>query len=533
MQLRDALLQSLTTLPGIREFHLHTLVSSPRKHTALYPFAKPKCRTYLQDILVILSEQSTPDSPRILVTAIEACLYSVPSSSSAIFYVSKVDSTGQCTAPSPTATLVRALLLYYANPATRPVSANNFWIHLFARAQSQYLFPNSAEFSGKRPLGDVQLCGWWKRVFTDVAVELTSRGEKSTAPVVRLFYVLPGYSQIEAEYSLKPVNAARPVTYNNYQWTYGHPYSQSQIPLPCPGPGNGSDTGLPRNLGLFIPSFDDDPKSRFMDEIAYTTGPEGIKSPPRKRARTATGASHDEAQSNVALSNDGSESRGDSLIEMDDRPLGELGKVSVDEFWERMSFRQECVAGAVTGFFVLGMASPPRNDSSEHSSVSPLAPQPGQVSSKLNKRIITSLMTGVEFSTRERAIRATELIESTIRGLCEGITAVPAPIIHAPRPRAPSSSSESKPTNENDALSVLLAPPRTPSPNGKRIVPDVSPNPFPEPVTSLETYEAFIYGSVCVSNPVPEQKDGSKENKESSASPVTILTARRKKKREE
>ncbi|KAF5389229.1 hypothetical protein D9757_003463 [Collybiopsis confluens] len=527
MNLRDTLLQNLTTLPGTREFHIHALVSAPRKHSALYPFAKPKCRAYLQDILILLSEQTTPDSPRILVTAIEAGLYHIPSSSTAILYISKVDSTGQCTAPSPTATLVRALLLHYANPTTRPVPADHLWIHLFARAQTQYLFPNSADFSGKHPLGDVQLCGWWKRVFTDVAVELTPRDGKSALPVVRLFYVLPGFGQTEAEYALKPVNAAHPVT-QNYQWTYGHPYSQTEIPLPCPGSDASADS--PRNLGLFIPSFDDDPKSRFMDEIAYTTGPEGIKSPPRKRARTGSSVSRGGSYS---VTSEGNEGKNDSHIETDDRPLGELGKVSVDEFWERMSFRQECVAGAVTAFFALGIAS--LIGSAEHSSVSPLAPQAGQVSSKLNKRIITSLMTGVEFSTRERAIRATEVIESTIRRLCEGIAAVPAPEIHAPRPRKPPSPSDDKATNENDSGPTLLAPPRTPPPrmaNGKRVVPDVSPNPFPEPEPSLETYELFIYGSVCISNPILKNKAALKENKDSSASPVTVLTVRRLKRKD-
>ncbi|KAF9077564.1 histone acetylation protein-domain-containing protein [Rhodocollybia butyracea] len=517
--------RSLTKLPGVREFHLHVLVSSPRKHSSLYPFSKPKCRSYLQDIFILLSEQSTPDSPRILVTAIEGCVYNVPATSCALLYISKVDSTGQCTLPSPTATLVRALLLYYGDISTRPVPAAYLWIQLFARAQSQYLFPNSADFSGKRPLGDFQLCGWWKRVFTDVALELRSRSENpaGSAATIRLFYLLPGYSQIEAEHSLRPVTATRLVTHN-YQWAYGHPYSQTEIPLPCIG----NDTGTaPRNLGQFIPSFDDDPKSRFMDEIAYTTGPEGIKSPPRKRARTASSASH--GGSTAAITDEGSASQ----AETNDHPLGELGKVSVDEFWERMSFRQECVAGAVTGFFAMGIASSRVWNDSERSAVSPLAPQPGQVPSQMNKRIITSLMTGVEFSTRERAIRATEVIETAVRGLCEGIAAVPASIIHVPRP---THATENNLSSEQAVGASLLAPPRTPPPrmtNGSRVIIDVSPNPFPEPETSLETYESFIYGSACVSNADSQDRYTSNENKEAELSPVTVLAVRRKKKRQD
>jgi len=41
------------------------------------------------------------------------------------------------------------------------------------------------------------------------------------------------------------------------------------------------------NLGRFIPSFEDDPKARFMDEIAHTTNSDVVKSPVRKRAKKA------------------------------------------------------------------------------------------------------------------------------------------------------------------------------------------------------------------------------------------------------
>ncbi|KAK7469112.1 hypothetical protein VKT23_003603 [Stygiomarasmius scandens] len=547
LHLRDALLDGLKTLPGTREFHVHVLVSAPRKHSALYQYAQPRCRTYLQDILVLLSEQSTPDSPRILVTAIEACVYNIPATSCAILYVSKVDSTGQASSPSPTTTLVKSFLSFHANPATRPVAADHFWIHIFARAQNQYLFPNSADYPGKRPLSDVKLCGWWKRVLNDTAVKLNEEIGSGKA-LIKLFYVLPGYSQLDAEYSLKHISTSTsslPMSHaHQLTWTYGHPYSETEIPLACPR--DPSDPDSLHNLGNYIPSFDDDPKSRFLDEIAYTTEGEGIKSPARKRPRTVSTASNGEASESVLVStlgpggSEGADEKGDSTNGKNDRPQGELGKVTPDEFWERMSFRQECVAGAVTGFFTLGMTMLRKNTedgSTEKSTVSPLAPQPGQVSSKINKRVITSLMTGVEFSTKERAVRSTESVEGTIRGLCEGISTIPTPIIQAPQPRRASGASEGRRTPERESSSALLAPPRTPPPrmtNGKRIIPDVSPNPFPEPETSLETYNSYIYGSVCVSNPIttaPEKGRSEGEKGEGTTPHVTVLTVRKKKKR--
>nr|GAT58761.1 predicted protein [Mycena chlorophos] len=498
--LRDFLLSALSTLPGTRELFLHVLVTAPRKHQGLFPFARPRPRAYLQDILVLLSEQPTPDAPRLLTTAIEASVYNIPTTSCAILYISKVDSTGQATFPSPTPLLVRSLLEFYADPATRPVAANHLWIHLFARAQSQYLFPNSADFSGKKPLSDVKLCAWWKRVLGETVDAVKKRAQ---AEIVKteMCYVLPGYSQLEAEQAL--ARAATHPNASDASWVYGHPYSQKEIPLPCPPP-----SGSTRNLGHFIPTFDDDPKSRFMDEIGCDE--EVIKSPPKKRARTDNTEKH-------AVDK--------GAKEKEDKVAGELTRVSVDEFWERMSFRQECVAGAVTGFFTVAVSCkmPP------HNGLSPLAPSPGQVSSQLNKRVLSSLMTGLEFSTLERAIKATESLEGSIKGLCEGIVPLPSPLPLA-KPSQGQGSSDRARTPEPSSQSTLLAPPSTPPRRtGVTTVPDVSPNPFPEPVTSLETYDSYIFGTITVKNAAPAKTREAAAGSTPTAA-VTVLAVRKKRK---
>jgi regulator of Ty1 transposition protein 109 len=381
INLRDSLLKALSTHPGTREFHVHVLVSSPRKTNSLYPFAKPRPRVNLQDILVLLSEQSSPEASRVIVTAIEANVYTIPSTSCAVFHVSKVDSTGQAADPSPTATLVRGLLKYYADPVTRPVQAEHLWIQLFARAQAQYLFPNSSEWEGKKWLSDIKLCAWWKRLLTRVVAELGHEGKTT-----KMFYLLPGYSDVEAENALRIASSSSsgPLTVPEMEWVYGHPYSQSDVPIPCP-------QEKMNNLGHYIPYFDDDPKARFLDEIAFIT--DGGESPRRKRPRTMVEGKEKEREKEVK----------------DERPQGEMGKVTADEFWERMSFRQECVAGAVTGFFTVVV-----------SGVGVGGEARGQVSSQVNKRIMTSLLTGVEFSTKEQSVKATDTLESAIKGLCEG-----------------------------------------------------------------------------------------------------------------
>jgi len=515
MILRDALLATLANLPGTREFHLHVLVTSPRKHSTLFPFAHPRPRSYLQDIIVLLSEQATLDAPRVFVSAIEATVYNIPNTSCAVLYISKVDTTGQGIAPAPTANLLRALLAFYADPESRPFAADHLWIHLFARAQGQYLFPNSADYEGKHPLSGVKLCAWWKRVFVDVAGEVKHR-TKSKAKI-KLFYVLPGSSESEASNSLKfSSTSGAAVSSAPVEWTYGHPYSQSEIPLPCP------TSEASQNLGHLIPSFEDDPKSRFMDEIAYTTEADGIKSPARKRPRKD---SQDDEVEGVEKE---SRRRGDG------RGQGELDEVTPDDFWERMSFRQECIAGTLTGFFTMGVSCPSPKDPLR-SEISPLAPQAGQVPSQMTKRIMSSLLTGHEFSTVERCIRATGILEETIKGLCEGLTIADdtLPIISSSQPVSlPQAGSDRPSTPPPKRRPQTLAPPQTPPPrmkNGKRVMPDASPNPFPEPVATLETYNSYIYGSVHIDNPPLPAKILDKTG--DSAPQVTVLTVRRKKKR--
>ncbi|TBU47391.1 histone acetylation protein-domain-containing protein [Dichomitus squalens] len=536
MALRDKLLAALADLPGTRTFHIHVLTSAPRKHNGLFPYARPRPRTYLQDVFVLLSEQKDPDAPHVLVTAIEASVYNIPSTSCGVLYVSKVDSSGHASAPSPTATLVRAFLTYYADPVTRPIAVQHLWIQLFARAQNQYLFPNSSEFEGKRPLSDVKLCAWWKRVYGEVAGEIVGR-LKGTGKV-KLFYVLPGYSELEAAHTIsRALSRAVPSTSAKVQWVYGHPYSQTEIPLPCP---KSADPDAPHNLGTIIPWFDDDPKSRFIDEIAYIKSTEsGFRSPQRKRPRAPTSSGPGGAKKPAREQED----EEDKDKEKEGRPEGELSLVSADEFWERMSFRQECVAGAVTGFFTLCVSTPPPVNQDRPSQPSPLAPQPGQVAPKLVRRIVASLMNHHEFSTRERAIRATKTLEGVIKGLCDDAPADPAAV---PAPSLSPPEHPERPHTPEPNRTTRLEAPQTPPPGRSPVtagrpasgLPEISPNPFPDPVATRETYTAHIYGSIEVRN-APRGDAGADGGAETSraggtaapaAQPVTVLAVRKKRK---
>src|SRR4051812_30606868 len=94
--LNKFLLTSLSRLPGSRTFHLYTIISEPVRDQDVFLYSPQRPKAHARHILILLSQQS-PDSSseRVFVCAIEAFLYTIPSTNSTILYISKVDSTGQ------------------------------------------------------------------------------------------------------------------------------------------------------------------------------------------------------------------------------------------------------------------------------------------------------------------------------------------------------------------------------------------------------------------------------------------------------
>ena len=155
-----------------------------------------------------------------------------------------------------------------------------------------------------------------------------------------------------------------------------------------------------------------------------------------------------------------------------------------------------------------------------------MQPQAGQVPRRINERVLKLLSTGVEFSTQERARKGTEVVESSLKGLCEGI---------APRPPN-SSAASNKPRVDASGKLLPVQPalqidsPRTPPRRLVELPEDTSPNPFDEPEATLETYNTHIYGSVDVRNdPLPPQV----VVPAAEPAKVNVLSVRKKKKKPE
>lgn len=100
------------------------------------------------DATTMTAVTPTTDSAPLLLTALEVQLFTSPTSSTTTLYISKADTSGYAlpsTLPSRpyTKTLLSAFLTFYLDPQTRPTV--NIDIHLFARSQNQYLFPDSGD----------------------------------------------------------------------------------------------------------------------------------------------------------------------------------------------------------------------------------------------------------------------------------------------------------------------------------------------------------------------------------------------------
>ncbi|PWN26893.1 hypothetical protein BDZ90DRAFT_232988 [Jaminaea rosea] len=173
--------------------------------------------------------------------------------------------------------------------------------HILARAQEAYIFPNSPENPAKKPLSDAKLVVWWRQTLSQVVeavrvyhagVKEGSKGEgKSNGglpqqPRIDACYMIPGLEKLES-HPLVPLppsmlgksESDSPLA--RAQWRYGHPYSTAgsgrhiedlpPLPLHLPLPAGAvvsSSREHQRGIATLLPRFEDDPQSRFLDELA-------------------------------------------------------------------------------------------------------------------------------------------------------------------------------------------------------------------------------------------------------------------------
>lgn len=302
--LGDLLAQILPTNVRLTVRHVSSM---PRLCEALFaapPEESPEA-TFCENHY--LSVSASAFGREIIIFGMEVLIYTTAQLTT--IFVSKADSTGflhNLELP-PKVSLLRLISNAFLSflVLTRQREGVRLVLSLFARAQNQYLFPGSIHNPGKHVLDDRGLIRWWCRALDPILRQYepeSMSGEKDCAAEsakssATAFLIVPGCDKFETS-GFFPVSArsddqARP------RWLNMYPRHQL-----CRDPD-----APPRCL---IPRFPDDPKTRF-------------------------------------------------LIDLDDELPGPAEDVSVhsgqwrsvkslDQFWEMMSFRQECSAGRLVGF---------------------------------------------------------------------------------------------------------------------------------------------------------------------------------------
>ncbi|KAK4668313.1 uncharacterized protein QC763_0045720 [Podospora pseudopauciseta] len=239
--------------------------------------------------------KATEPRAQVLVFAVEIFIFTTAYSTT--LFVGKADSTGYLhllKLPKGTSSPTRqvtAIFLAYLIEHRRRKNTQTI-VNLFARAQSQYLFPGSVQNDGKHILDDRGLVKWWCRVLNPLMEGL--RGEAWGTP--KGYLLVPGLEETDTM-AFVPRTAT-----SADNWVIGHPLEKISHYV------DEFDWVPPRCL---IPRYPDDPKSRFRDEL-------------------------------------------DEEVSKRKQGIWKWASVkNLDQFWEMMSFRQECSSGRLTGFIWL------------------------------------------------------------------------------------------------------------------------------------------------------------------------------------
>ncbi|KAK4565763.1 hypothetical protein LTR86_003612 [Recurvomyces mirabilis] len=229
-------------------------------------------------------------------------------------FVSKADTTGYIAARNTTKPACTAFLRWLVNRERGKHPHRKIVVSLFARAQSQYLFPRSAEQTSKHVLDDRQLIKWWAKVL-DPLLDLPSTDE--IKPGINGYVTIPGYDALELRSYLPRTQHA-----DGRSWKAGHPLHELAEARGV------STAAAPRSL---LPRFPDDPKARFISELDDEVGLAEIDI-------TSSPSKHKSGRWNSVR--------------------------NLDRFWEAMEFRQECSSGRVVGFLWV-VISPPLVESKD------------------------------------------------------------------------------------------------------------------------------------------------------------------------
>ena len=247
----------------------------------------------------------------VLVFGIEVLIYTTKHLTT--IFVSKADSTGYLPQqrPSPVKAIATTFLQWLSAKERERHPSRELVISLFARSQSQYLFPGSAENPNKHVLDDRQLIKWWARVLDPIFPKEDECKDSIEADHAEYdgYITVPGYEGMQGIRQFLP-----PQSHSSGGRQHWKPCNPLRELAETRGI---SPVAPPRCL---LPRFPDDPKARFTQDLDNEMG----------------------------ISEDA------ATISPSKRKSGKWNSIrDLDRFWEAMEFRQECSSGRVVGFLWL------------------------------------------------------------------------------------------------------------------------------------------------------------------------------------
>lgn len=291
-------------IPNGVHFSCYHISTEPVASSALFSPApsQPHEATTCESHFLAISSPADGDQKELLIFAVEILIFTTPSLT--FIFVSKADSSGfssRLHSPKNAPSVVATVTSTLIDFLLESrLHSRKVVVSLFARAQNQYLFPGSSDNPGKHLLDDRQLIKWWSRVL-DRTLRHHDHDPSQTLKVAA-HLVIPGCDQGETKAFFPPASKQDPTT--DPKWFISYPVNLLVADASRP----------PRFL---IPRLPDDPKARFLDD----------------------------------LDNDFTDDQGHWR-----------SVKSLRDFWEMMSYRQECSAGRLVGFiwmiFSRGEANP-------------------------------------------------------------------------------------------------------------------------------------------------------------------------------
>ncbi|KAJ2702960.1 hypothetical protein FB645_004085 [Coemansia sp. IMI 203386] len=277
--------ESLRKLPAGHRFSVHVIQTSDHHVDSLTPrrrFSHFHSETTMSRRILILVSQGS-----VLVSGLEAHEFTsisvqtsgahrphLAASVAVDVCIEKIDTSGFLSARMP---LVKMLVAGYLQSLHRYHAATavpTVGVHLFARAQPEYLFAKSQSNPGKHILDDLALVKWWQSAL-DYSIRYATHAEQNGGCLdnVAAHCVVPGSTASEAPWFLgsdqhtttnntsdadgtigqytesKPAAAATNATTSpSIKWTWGLPYVSSARAHDC------------------VLQFPDDPMTRLLYE---------------------------------------------------------------------------------------------------------------------------------------------------------------------------------------------------------------------------------------------------------------------------